>query len=138
MKSVNCGLLLDWLTCELCFKTSEPEYFNSGLEHKIVLNACAVEIQLQKFFQISASWTALHHFVPRVRVMFCWSSEPQLSCSTSACLNETTFIITNYSCGLAAGLNSVGFSENRSAEWLHGICSVRCEMCTICLSLQIY
>lgn len=98
---------------ELYFKTSEPEYFSSGLQHKIVLNASTVEIQLQKFFLISAVGHLFVIFVPRVRVIFCWSSDfPQFLCSTSACLNETTFTITNSSCGLAAGLNSIGFSEN--------------------------
>lgn len=116
MRSVNCGLLLDWLTYELHFKTSG--YFNSELEDKIVSNACTVEIQLQKFFLISASRTFLCPFVPRVRVIFCWFSDlPQLSCSTSACLNETTFIMTNFMWSSCC-LTSIGFFEScRVAAW---------------------
>lgn len=84
-------------------------------------------------FCVILSWESVSCFTD-----FFFFSLPQLLRSTTACFNETTFVITDCSCGLAAGLDSIGFSENRSAKWLCGICSVRCKMCGICLSLKIY
>lgn len=48
----------------------------------------------------------------------------QLLYSTSTCFNVTTSIKTGFSRGLTAGLDNIGFSENRLAKW--------CKMCNIC------
>lgn len=48
----------------------------------------------------------------------------QLLRSSSTCFNVTTSIKTGSSCGLTGGLDSIGFSENRSAKWgkMRSIC----------------